>query len=287
MCDLTGLKNEASLNPLISIIIPSYNSMTGTKNIDKTLESLMNQTYHKIEILIVDNFSNDATYDICRNYPARFFRFRGNRSEARNYGISKMRGDYALFVDSDHVLMPRVVEECVQVSLYSKADCVIVPVTFISKTETRVNCSQMRNLEFRLKLGTQTLILFYSRDCIANISFPESVELGEDMIFSSKVLQNDPVVGRIKSCIYHFEDGTAKNLVSRSWSYGKKFRSTVSEIGPENSTKFVLSISTFNVTKMKKFAYIAPNFSTLVCFSFYTIVKHFSFGMSYLLSFLS
>jgi len=274
----------ADLNPLVSVIIPSCNSMSGSKNIDRTLRSISDQAYERIEVLVVDNFSSDATYDVCKNYPVRFFRLNGNRSKARNYGIRMMRGDYALFVDSDHVLAPEIVEECVEVSSDKHADCVMVPVTFVSNKKTIINCSQMRNLEFQLHLGTQTLILFYSRNCLESISFPESVELGEDMIFSSEVLKNNPVVGRIKSAICHFEDGSVRNLVSRSWSYGKKFRLTVSEIGPENSTRFILNISPLNVSKAMELVRVVPDLSTLLCFSFYTIVKHLSFGMSYCIS---
>ena len=221
MSDRNKFEKNAASKPLVSIIIPTFNSMAGTKNVNKTLKSLMEQTYQNIEILVIDNFSSDTTYKVCKNYPIRFFRLNGNRSKARNYGINRMRGDYALFLDSDHILTPKVIEECVNQALRFNANCIIVPVKFVSNKKSHIYCSHMRNLEFKLGLGMQTFILFYSRNLMQDIRFPESVELGEDMIFSSRVLKNKPRISRIRSVIYHIEDGTATSLVLRSWSYFK------------------------------------------------------------------
>jgi len=282
-------KNFAS-KPLVSVIIPTFNSMTGTKNVDKTLKSIMNQTYQNIEVLVIDNFSIDTTYNVCKSYPIRFFRLGGNRSKARNYGISRMRGDYALFSDSDHILTPKVVEDCVNQALHSNADCIIVPVKFVSGGKARIDCSQMRALESKLELGARTFILFYSKDLIRNIRFPESVELGEDMIFSSRALDNKPIISRVKSIIYHIEDESVKNLVFRSWDYGKRFRLTISEIGLRNSTRLISDLSALNIRKLVKGSKIISNDSnglmTILCFSFYILIKHLSFGISYCLSLL-
>jgi len=275
--------------PLVSIIIPSYNSMTGTKNIDKTLGSIMDQTYQNIEVLVIDNFSSDATHQVCKNYSIRFFLLNGNRSEARNLGIRRMRGDYALFVDSDHVLTSNVVQDCVSQALCEGADCIVIPVKFMGNRKTRIDCSRMRNLEFGLQLGIQTLILFYSRKLIRTIRFPESVELGEDMIFSSRALKSKPIISRIDSAIHHIEDGSVKSVILRSWNYGKKFESTVSEIGLRNSTSFILDLSALDIRKLARLGRLVSNGSnararTIFQFLTYVAFKHMSFGMSYCLS---
>jgi glycosyltransferase involved in cell wall biosynthesis len=287
-----GLMNEDLRRnvqgPLVSVIIPSFNSMTGTKNIAGTLKSIRNQTYSTIETLVIDNFSEDSTIKVCADYPVRLFRIKGGRSKARNFGITKMHGDYALFVDSDHILMPKLVEECVYKAVRLKVDCIMVPVLFISNTKTRLNCSEMRNLELKSGLGTQSLILFYAASLIRNIEFPESVELGEDIVFSSRALKYRLKVSIVKSNIYHIEDGTAKNLILRSWNYGKKFNLTVSNIGPRDSTRLILGLSVVNLSKLRK---IIPNVSkhptTLFSFIVYVLLKHLSFAASYCLSFLN
>ena len=139
---------------LVSVIIPTYNSMTGTKNVENTLKSILDQTYRNVEILVIDNFSNDDTHRVCMNYPVRFYFLRGNRSKARNFGLERMRGVYALFVDSDHVLTKTVIDDCVAMTKYSHADCAIIPISFVSRGTARINCSQMRNMDFRLGLGS-------------------------------------------------------------------------------------------------------------------------------------
>lgn len=276
------MSNSLKDTPLVSVIIPAFNSMTGSKNIEQTLRSIVNQSYKNIEILVIDNFSNDSTHEVCKRYPIRFFQIEGNRSKARNLGIKEMKGDYALFVDSDHVLTPRVVEECVCQVMHAGADCIIIPVIFVNKVKSHLDCSQMRNLEFKIDLGTQTLILFYSRDALRGVNFPEDVELGEDMIFSSRVLAKKPTVTRIHSTIRHFEDGSVKNVIVRSWSYGKKFGSTISEIGAGNSTWFVLSISPLSIGRVRQIVRnVSGSPSTVFGFSLYTTLKHLSFAISY------
>lgn len=277
-----------TLTPLVSIIIPTSNSMTGTKNIDRTLKSLMDQTYKNIEILVIDNFSKDATPEVCKSYPIRFFCFNGNRSKARNYGINRMLGDYVLFVDSDHILTPKVVEDCIEQGIHFGADCVLVPVKFVSNRKSFLDCSQMRNIEYKLGLGKQTCLLFYSKSMIQNIRYYENVELFEDAVFSSEVLKKQPRVSRIRSFIYHIEDGTIKNLILRSWNYGKKLRFTVAEIGFRDSTRFILDLSALNVRTMTKSSKIILNdlnsLITMFHFLIYILLKHFSFGVSYCLS---
>jgi hypothetical protein len=278
----------AASKPLVSVIIPTFNSMTGTKNIEEALNSIMNQTYRSIEIFVVDNFSSDATEEVCGGYSVRFFKFRGNRSQARNYGLDKMNGDYALFVDSDFVLEPTVVEECITECVRSKADCLAIPVEFVSKSTSRIDCSHMRNIELGADLGFQSTILFYSRELIRSVRFPESVELGEDMVFSSTVLKCKPRVSRISSLIYHIEDGTTRNLILRSWYYGKKFRSTISGIGSTDSTRLILDLSALNMRKLRKIVSAVSNTPGIsFCFLLYVLLKHSSFAMSYCLSLLT
>lgn len=276
------MSNSLKHTPLVSVIIPAFNSMTSSKNIEQTLKSIVNQTYENIEVLVIDNFSSDSTPEVCKQYPIRFFQVEGNRSKARNFGIEEMKGDYALFVDSDHILDAKVVEECVSQVTHAGAECIIIPVIFVNTVESRLDCSQMRNLEFRVDLGTQTLVLFYSRILLSGISFPEDVELGEDMIFSSEVLAKKPTVARIHSAIRHLEEGSVRNVILRSWSYGKKFGSTISEIGSRNSTWFILSISPFAIGRIRKIVVnVSDSPATFLGFSLYTVLKHFSFAISY------
>lgn len=87
-----------------SIIMPVYNA---SKTIHKSIESVINQTYGDWELLLIDDGSSDNSYEIIKNYEKNDERIKGFHQEnggpgrARNLGISKISGDYVLFIDSD------------------------------------------------------------------------------------------------------------------------------------------------------------------------------------------
>ncbi|WP_285814717.1 glycosyltransferase family 2 protein [Thomasclavelia cocleata] len=88
----------------ISVIVPVYNV---EKCLSCCIESIINQTYHNIEIILVDDGSTDKSGDICDNYAKKDKRIKvlhktnGGLSDARNCGIDKAKGKYITFIDSD------------------------------------------------------------------------------------------------------------------------------------------------------------------------------------------
>lgn len=92
------------LFPDISVIIPVYNR---ERSIRLCLDSLLNQEFSNFEIIVVDDGSSDATYDICKSYMDRDKRIsvikqdNGGPSIARNTGLSRAKGTYVTFLDSD------------------------------------------------------------------------------------------------------------------------------------------------------------------------------------------
>ena len=99
--------------PLISIIVPVYNV---EKYVRECLESIKKQSYRNIEVLMVNDESTDKSPEICKEYEKKDKRFKlynkknGGLSDARNYGLGKMRGEYVCFVDSDDIISTRLVE---------------------------------------------------------------------------------------------------------------------------------------------------------------------------------
>lgn len=95
---------------MISFIIPTFNA---SKRIERCLNSIKNQKQNDIEIIIVDDGSNDNTYEIAREYAfnnqelcIRVFRkTNGGAGSARNYGIEKAKGEYIFFMDADDFLV--------------------------------------------------------------------------------------------------------------------------------------------------------------------------------------
>jgi glycosyltransferase involved in cell wall biosynthesis len=100
------------MNPLVSIIIPTFNR---AHLIGETLDSVINQTYQNWECIIIDDGSTDNTAEIVKNYLDRDNRFhyhqrpdsyKSGGNGARNYGFALSKGDYVNWFDSDDVMFP-------------------------------------------------------------------------------------------------------------------------------------------------------------------------------------
>lgn len=91
-------------NPLISVIVPMYNVEVYA---EKCIESIINQTYKNLEIILVDDGSTDSSGRICDIYATKDFRIKvvhkenGGLVSARKKGIQLSKGDYAAYVDGD------------------------------------------------------------------------------------------------------------------------------------------------------------------------------------------
>lgn len=100
---------------LVSVIVPLYNA---EKYIEETMESILNQTYKNIEIVIVDDGSKDQSSSIVKNlkkkYPEQIkYILQENQgvSVARNTGIENASGEYISFLDSDDLWHPTKIEK--------------------------------------------------------------------------------------------------------------------------------------------------------------------------------
>lgn len=88
----------------VSIIIPIYNA---EKHLTKCINSVINQTYQNIEIILIDDGSTDNSSEICKEYQKKYTNIiykkikNSGVSHARNTGISLANGDYIFFIDSD------------------------------------------------------------------------------------------------------------------------------------------------------------------------------------------
>lgn len=98
----------------ISVIVPVYNV---EKYVKKCLESISNQTYKNIEIIIVNDGATDNSEKICREFVGNedraklYTKENGGLSSARNHGMQFVTGNYVLFIDSDDYISEEMIEE--------------------------------------------------------------------------------------------------------------------------------------------------------------------------------
>src|SRR5690606_19972651 len=97
------------------------------KTIARCLQSIKDQTYKNIEILVVDALSTDHTSEISARFGAQVILLDSERTKAKNFAASAARGEFLFFVDSDMILEPSVVEECIHALTGNLVAGVIIP----------------------------------------------------------------------------------------------------------------------------------------------------------------
>ena len=116
---------------MISVIVPVYNVET---YLEECLESIQNQTYTDLEVILVNDGSTDGSKAICERYCQADKRFRlmnqtnQGQSVARNTGVTASRGEFIAFVDSDDIILPNYLETLMH---YMSDDVDIVESQFI------------------------------------------------------------------------------------------------------------------------------------------------------------
>ena len=114
-------------NELVSIIVPIYN---GERYLNRCVDSICNQTYKNLEILLVNDGSKDNSLKICKEYETKDSRIvvinkeNSGVSDSRNMGIDNSNGHYIMFVDCDDYMEPNMVEEMLYSLVENKVDVV-------------------------------------------------------------------------------------------------------------------------------------------------------------------
>lgn len=112
---------------LVSIIVPVYNVK---EYLEKCINSILNQTYENLEIIIVDDGSTDGSSDICDQFLEKDNRVfvihkeNGGVVSARQAGIEKAKGEYAIVIDSDDWIEPIMISELYTIAVENEADIV-------------------------------------------------------------------------------------------------------------------------------------------------------------------
>lgn len=207
--------------PLVSVIIPTYNS---SSTIGACLKSIRAQTYPNVEITVVDNYSNDGTRKIAQSYGAKTLLKGPERSAQMNYGVSNARGEYILRVDSDMVADVDIIEKCLKLC-YKEADAVVLPVLpHLSKCNNFwVNC---RMLEQKMIIDDMVNVAprFIKRSVFLAVGgYDETIVAWEDYDLHNRLLKSGYGVTSLQdSALWHLrEPSSLKEVVARMLRYGK------------------------------------------------------------------
>lgn len=124
----------------ISVIVPIYKV---ENEIERCVESILNQTYQNLELILVDDGSPDNCPEICDRYSRKDSRVKvvhkenGGLSSARNAGLRAATGEFVLFVDGDDCIEPESCERLLA-GMQTDMDFVVAPIKVIKEEETFV-----------------------------------------------------------------------------------------------------------------------------------------------------
>jgi glycosyltransferase involved in cell wall biosynthesis len=220
------LMEESLEKPNVSIIIPTNNS---GETIEECLKSIQGQTYPFYEVIIVDNFSNDDTLETTKKFGAETIREKCNPAQARNIGVDNSTGKYVLLLDSDQVLSPTVVEECVEICENEKIGMVTIPEIFIGKSFWSFCSAAWKNCHEevdRLSGDRRDMInskpRFFVKDEITHVGMLDNSMLwGEDYYLYRKLKKANVREAECKSKIYHHELTSIRDILLKNLRYGK------------------------------------------------------------------
>jgi len=188
---------------IVSIIIPTYNS---ARTVGQVIKSCLDQTYKKLEIIVVDNNSKDNTLDIACNFGVRTFKKGPERGAQRNFGAKMAKGDFYLFLDSDISLSPDVLMECVKLAEDEVAE-VITLREYIVGNGFWAEC---RKIEAQCYFGDDTIEAprFISRKAFWDVEgYDEDINLTgtEDWDLRERLLEKGYKILRVNAPTYHDE----------------------------------------------------------------------------------
>lgn len=218
----------------ISIIIPNYN---GGKYLNRCLESVLNQNYKNIEIIIVDDGSIDESKMIIENFVTKnpkvdvsvIYQNNMNGAVARNNGLNIAEGEYILFIDSDDVLANNVIKRELELIESSGADLLVGNYEVIDEHDKLIekrkifgkNVIYSNNDEIFTNLCDISPVptnKIYKTDIIKNNNiYWGNVRIGQDLNFYLKYLSKCKKV--VIDVEYMYKYRITGNSVSRTYSY--------------------------------------------------------------------
>lgn len=215
--------------PLVSVIIPTRNN---EKTLTKCLLSIKQQNYPNIEIIIIDAFSTDQTRRTAERLGAQVMQLQSERTKAKNYGARFAKGDYVFFVDSDMILEPNVIRECLNACVEGSIGVIIPEASIGNSVWVRI-----RDFERRMYQGTKIeSARFFVRKHILEVGgFDEDIITYEESTLPQKLERRGyRIDARIKSFILHNEDG----FELKNWLRKKQYYSNTLKIYAERYPEY-------------------------------------------------
>ena len=218
------------MHPLVSILIPAYNA---EKFIIQCLDSIINQSYKHLQIIVIDDGSSDNTFSILKEYNAKYSNIeiysQKNSGVAftRNKLLSFVKGDFVLFVDSDDWIETDTIDYLLKLILIHNAEIVA-----FAKCDNIQNDNSeiieiwnkeksifefLRHTSFNGALWNK----FMRASIVKDIAFDNKISYGEDALYIWNILQSINQMVIVNKQLYHYRSNIY-SLSKQKWTPDKK-----------------------------------------------------------------
>ncbi len=205
-------------NDLITVIMPCYNT---ERYINQAIESILNQTYKNFELIVIDDGSNDKTYDLAREYERKDNRVKVLKNKnskgiagAMNTGLDLAKGKYITRMDSDDLSKPeRLMKQYKFLCENKEYNACSVNIYAIDKKGKRKSETLFKNIK---NLPKEWIMIYdnpvpnapimYSSNIIKknNLKFDEKLKTAEDYSFLSNYIINGGKITMLEESLYEY-----------------------------------------------------------------------------------
>ncbi len=221
----------------VSVIIPIYNSENFLTN---CIESILNQTYKCLEIILLDDGSQDNSLEICKQYKNKDDRIvlvskkNSGVSNTRNVGLDKATGEYIMFVDSDDYIAENYIYSMVKELEDNNVDLAISGLTYCNEKKEIIKIEKYADQKKVLKFDEIKYDLIntnsfnsacktlYKRKIINDKKFSEDIKYGEDLLFSYNALKNNSAI-YVPICGYYYYQNSVSSTHKTDSNSIKKY----------------------------------------------------------------
>ncbi|MCM1066451.1 MAG: glycosyltransferase [Muribaculaceae bacterium] len=204
-----------NVQPAISVIVPIYNKAT---TLDRCFNSIIAQTFHDFEVILVNDGSTDESVTICKHYCVNDNRFKliekenGGVSSARQKGLDYSTGKYIIHIDPDDTVEPSFLETLFLEISARDVDMVICD---FSEIKDNISYTLSQKLDssnpyliipqlFRNLHGSCWNKLIKSNIIKNNVRFPLGIDFCEDLIFIVQALLRCKKVAHVEAPLYNY-----------------------------------------------------------------------------------
>lgn len=202
------------MEDIVSIIVPVYNVES---YLPQCVNSILNQSYTNFELILIDNYSTDNSFSICKEYEKKDNRIKVLQSKVkgvsstRNVGLNYAKGMYVVFCDSDDLYDKNFLVRLIVEAKRNDADIIISNYAYLN-TRSNLMCNRnsgvintnelIRRIFIDNSIGGFVWNKMFKRSILSNVKFDEEIQICEDTLFVFEALKEAKKIFFVYDAVY-------------------------------------------------------------------------------------